>query len=407
MTVPSSSNLQRGPHDVSFANAGTPALQGPEGIFYDFNYGCRVQVPVSGWRVVMIDLNTHNTVFDEVVEAAEIVASRRKYFVHFMLQVFDGERLVFSHSFDAAGQRVFVRAGETALGDSIAWIPAVEAFRREHRCEVHVQLPLHLHELFRAGYPDLHFVASDVSPASLGTLYATYYLGFFSPYDERDHQPTDPRVSSLQDVASFILSVPAVERRPTLVVADTIRRIKERYVCIAVQAGAHCKYWNNPDGWPMLVAHLKQQGYRVLCIDRERDCARSGVINSIPAGAEDFTGNLPLQERASLLLHAEFFVGLGSGLSWLAWTVGTPVVMISGFSHPKTEFHTPWRIINFHVCNSCFNDTTFAFDSENFSWCPRYEGKPMAYQCTSSITPQFVARVIAPLIAKSRGRQPS
>src|ERR1700677_294910 len=145
MTVPSSSNLQRGPHDVSFANAGTPALQGPEGIFYDFNYGCRVPGPVRGWRVFMIDPDTHNTVFDEVVEAAEIVASRRKYFVHFMLQVFDGERLVFSHSFDAAGQRVFVRAGETALGDSIAWIPAVEAFRREHRCEVHVQLPLHLH----------------------------------------------------------------------------------------------------------------------------------------------------------------------------------------------------------------------------------------------------------------------
>jgi autotransporter strand-loop-strand O-heptosyltransferase len=407
MTAPFSSNLQRGPHDAFFANVGTPALRGPEGIFYDFNYGCRVQVPVSGWRVVMVDLDTHNTVLDEVLEAGVIVASRRKYFVRFMLCVFDGERIVFTHSFDAAGQRVFVRTGESALGDSLAWIPAVEAFRREHRCEIHVQLPEYLHELFKAGYPDLHFVTSDVPAASLGTLYATYYLGFFSPYAERDHQPTDPRVSNLQDVASYILNVPAVERRPTVVVADTLRRIEEPYVCIAAQASAQRKYWNNPAGWPTLVAHLKQQGYRVLCIDRDRDCDRSGTRNSIPVGAEDFTGNLPLQERASLLLHAEFFVGLGSGLSWLAWAVGTPVAMISGFSHPKTEFRTPWRIINFHVCNSCFNDTQFEADSHNFNWCPRYEGKPMAYQCTSSITPQFVARVIDPLIKASRGGQPT
>jgi autotransporter strand-loop-strand O-heptosyltransferase len=407
MTAPYSPNLQYGPHDSSFANVSTPALHGPEGILYDFSYGCRVQVPVNGWRVVMTDFDTHNVIFDDVAEAGVIVASRRKYFVRFMLQVFDGERCVFSHLFDPAGQRVFVRTFDTALGDSIAWMPAVEAFRREHRCEVHVQIPLHFHEFFRACYPDLHLVGDSVSAASLSTFYATYYLGLFSPFEERDHQPTDPRVSSLQDIASYILGVPAVERRPTPVIADATRRIREKYVCIAVQAGGKCKYWNNPDGWPGLVAYLKQQGYRVLCIDRERNCGRSGTLNSMPEGAEDFTGNLPLMERASLLLHAEFFIGLGSGLSWLAWAVGTPVVMISGFSHPKTEFHTPWRIINFHTCNSCFNDTKFAFDSDNFNWCPRYEGTPGAYQCTTSITPHFVARVIAPLIDTSRGGQPS
>src|SRR5260370_40322124 len=57
-----------------------------------------------------------------------------------------------------------------------------------------------------------------------------------------------------------------------------------------------------------------------------------------------------------------FFIGLGSGLSWLAWAAGTPVVMISGFSHPSTEFRTPYRVINFHSCNTCFNDLTTEFD---------------------------------------------
>jgi autotransporter strand-loop-strand O-heptosyltransferase len=49
-----------------------------------------------------------------------------------------------------------------------------------------------------------------------------------------------------------------------------------------------------------------------------------------------------------LLRHASFFIGLGSGLSWLAWASGIPVVLISGFSLPNSEFYTlagvqqPW-----------------------------------------------------------------
>jgi hypothetical protein len=43
----------------------------------------------------------------------------------------------------------------------------------------------------------------------------------------------------------------------------------------------------------------------------------TGLIwNYIP---EDETGDRPPQERAHWLTHAEFFVGLSSSLSWLAW----------------------------------------------------------------------------------------
>ena len=76
----------------------------------------------------------------------------------------------------------------------------------------------------------------------------------------------------------------------------------------------------------------------------------TGLIwNHIPNGAEDETGDRPLAERARWLKHADFFVGLSSGLSWLAWAAGTPVVMISGFTHPLNEFATPYRIVNYHT----------------------------------------------------------
>ena len=71
----------------------------------------------------------------------------------------------------------------------------------------------------------------------------------------------------------------------------------------------------------------------------------NGVFgNTIPYGAEDFTGDRSLQERVDLISGAAFFVGLASGLSWLAWGAGVPVVMIVGFTAPGTEFHTPYRV---------------------------------------------------------------
>lgn len=342
----------------------------------------------------MVDLDTFSQVFDEPVEANSTITSRRKYFVRFELQVFDGERLVFHHAYDARGRRVLIRPSGTALGDTLAWMPAVEAFRLQEQCEVHVVLPAHLQGLFVRGYPAVRFVSSESADSLDEPFYATYHLGFFSPYTDRDHQPTDPRMSSLQDAAAYLLGVPCEERRPNIVVAESARRVAERYVCIATQSTAQCKYWNNPRGWPVLIAHLKSRGYRVLCIDQHREYGVDGVINTMPEGCEDFTGNHPLEERASLLKHADFFVGLGSGLSWLAWAVGTPVVMISGFSHPHTEFRTPYRVINFHACNSCFNDTTCDYDNRDFLWCPRRRDTLGRFQCSTAISPeQVIAQV--------------
>jgi autotransporter strand-loop-strand O-heptosyltransferase len=392
----SSQSMQRGRTETAFARPGVLAMNGPEGILYDFNYGCRVQVPVDGWRVRMLDIEANSLVFDQAVEANVTVTSRCKYFTRFRLEVIDGERIVFSHDYDARGKQVIMRMGSTALGDSLAWIPIIDAFRERHQCVLFVVIPKHLQPLYRAGYPQLRLVTEDEIRDE--TFYATYHIGLFSPYSDRDHQPTDPRISSMQDAISHMLGMPCMEREPNLVVADTTRQIKERYVCIATQATAQCKYWNNPRGWPTLIAYLKTLGYRVLCIDRDKEYGNAGFINTMPEGAEDFTGERPLQERVSLLRHADFFIGLGSGLSWLAWASGIPVVLISGFSHPSMEFRTPYRVINFHACNSCFNDTTTEFDPGNFAWCPRRFDKLQPFQCTAVITPEFVMRVVDKLM---------
>jgi autotransporter strand-loop-strand O-heptosyltransferase len=165
-------------------------------------------------------------------------------------------------------------------------------------------------------------------------------------------------------------------------------------VVIATQSTTQCKFWNNPFGWREVIDFLKQHGYRVICVDQKPVHGNGLMWNHIPHGAEDQTGDRPLLERVRWIKHAAFFIGLSSGLSWLAWAVGTPVVMISGFTHPINEFATPYRVINYHACNSCWNDTRIRFDHRDFLWCPRHANTSRQFECTRLITPDQVKDTI-------------
>ncbi|WP_244549455.1 hypothetical protein [Bradyrhizobium erythrophlei] len=60
--------------------------------------------------------------------------------------------------------------------------------------------------------------------------------------------------------------------------------------------------------------------------------------------------------------------------------------MISGFTHPTNEFETPYRIVNFHACNSFWNDPRMRFDHKDFLWRPRHANSPRQFECTRLIT---------------------
>ena len=198
----------------------------------------------------------------------------------------------------------------------------------------------------------------------------------------------------LHRTAGYILGVDPTEEPPRMVLEDESRPIPEPYVCIAAQSTTQSKYWNNPHGWREIVGFLKEAGYRVICIDQKPVHGHGIVWNRLPYGAEDETGDRPLAERARWLRHADFFIGLSSGLSWLAWAAGTPVVMISGFTHPTNEFATPYRVINYHACNGCWNDPHHRFDHKDFLWCPRHANTPRQFECTRLITAEQVKQTI-------------
>jgi autotransporter strand-loop-strand O-heptosyltransferase len=379
--------------------AASPTQEGPLGVRFDFNQGARIVLPTradgKSWKIRLRDLDTGNILFESENTGA-FVASSKRFYIRFGVEVFDDGKPLFTHDYDCRDREVLIQFPVGTLGDTMAWFPYAARFQEVHGCKLTCAMSGLIIPLIKDQYPQIAFVTHEevVERKLQDTFYATYSLGLF--FDDKEHvwQPTDFRLVGLHRTAGYILGVDPTEAPPRITVLDDTRPIAEPYVCIAVQSSSGCKMWNNPTGWHEVVAHLKQRGLRVICIDQKPVHGSGLLYTHIPHGAEDQTGDRPLTERARWLKHAEAFIGLSSGLAWLAYAAGARTVMISGFTHPTNEFTTPFRVINWHTCNSCWNDPKERFKHDDFMWCPRHQNTPRHFECTKLITGAHVNAVI-------------
>ena len=373
-----------------------PTQQGPHGVLYDFNDGARVCLPQGGqWHVSIEDAESGNILFACDADGGWVV-STKKYYVPFNIKVWRrGEQTpLVDHTMNLEGKEVIVKFPIGTLGDIVGWMHYVERFRQKYKCVVELIIQKELAEIFAPQYPQIFFTSPPM-PAAPGSPvppfttrftkpYATYKVGLFFR-GNLDDQPVDFRQVGLHRTAGYILGVDPKEEAPHINL-NYPRAIKEPYVCIATKSSCQAKLWNNGAGWEIVVKHLKDMGYRVICIDREAVVGHNFVWNRMPHDAEDFTGNKPFAERIALMQHAEFFIGLSSGLSWLAWCAKIPIVMISGFTLPICEFETPYRVYSSHGCKGCWDDVNCNFDHHDFFWCPRHKGTDRQYECSRLIT---------------------
>ena len=254
------------------------------------------------------DLDSGNTLFETTLVQGFINSSKR-WFVRFRIEIWDGEDTVLSHDYDARGQPVLIQFPVGTLGDTMGWFPYAVRFADQHGCRLTCAMSALIIPLFRDAYPQISFVAHEAVEAD--RFYATYCLG-----------PVLRRCRLRLAANRFPLGWAAPHRRlhpgrltrrssrPNCPLPDESRPIDEPYVCIGVQSSSGCKYWNNPLGWRVVVAWLKEHGYRVICIDQKPVHGTGLVWTHIPHGAEDQTGDLPLTERARWLRHSAGFVGL-------------------------------------------------------------------------------------------------
>ena len=383
-----------------------PTQEAIDGIRFDFCDGARVKFPkeAKSYRIRFVDLDNMVTLYDSIVPPGGdvIAASNKKYFVRWriILSRPDNDELLFAHDYDATGKEVMIRFPVHTLGDTIAWFSYVEKFQKKHRCKLICVVSPWFADIVRKQYPDITFIA--VQDVEKYRPYANYNIGLFD-IGESDHQEIDHRFVGLHKTSARILGVDDSEEPPRFDLSAK-RKIKEKYVCIAVQSTSLAKYWNHPVGWEMTVDFLKKQGYRVLCVDKNAIGGKCGTYIRVPAGAEDFTGDKPLQERIDLIKDADFFIGLSSGLSWLAWGCRVPVVLISGFTLPHNEFYTPYRVFNPHVCSGCWNDFQ-NFDLKDFWYCPRQGNSDRKFECTGMISPDKVIDTVKKVIADLEKKQ--
>lgn len=345
------------------------------------------------YLISFIDGSDGSIVYECEIGPGQWARASRRYFTTWLVYVrrkHDASG-VLVHSYDCRGKRVLISIESKALGDTLAWFPAIEEFRKAHGCEM-LCSTFH-NDLFRDTYPEIAFLEPG---SEARNLYALYRLGLFysdNGHPDRNRNPRDVLAQPLAKAAFDILGLAYAEIRPVLPRGDRSPGFAAEYVCIAVHATAQAKYWNNPSGWTEVVAFLVAKGYQVLLLSKE---GRIHMGNSVPAGVFSIP-EAPLSDIANYLRHARLFVGVGSGLSWLSWAAGCKTCLISGFSAPYTEMKDCLRVFPLEsVCTSCFNRQRL--DASDWNWCPEHKNTPRMFECTKAITGEQVIDAIAPFL---------
>ena len=230
-----------------------------------------------------------------------MVTSRRKYFVRFLLEVFDGERLVFSHASMRAKERSF------------AWSPLRSAIRlRGCRSSMHFASSTDANYML-LGRHCSRFFARVIRVCISGRtknwtqaemFYATYYIGFLALLRARSSadRPTRQQHAGHDRVPArrAVRGAPAEWWWPT-------RRADHRALCLHRDAIHRAMQVLEQPARLADADRVSENTRLPRAVHRPRIAIRQRRAYEHDARRpEDFTGNRPLQERASLLITRIF-----------------------------------------------------------------------------------------------------
>jgi autotransporter strand-loop-strand O-heptosyltransferase len=273
------------------------------------------------------------------------------------------------------------------LGDVIAMLPYVDKYAKESGHEVYVQLGNPFFEnFFKESYPNMKF--------SNGT----------SLFEKRINVKYNHNTTLQAGFAEQLGFVDPVYLHPKVDSVHKPRTIKNKYCVIGIHATAQLKYWNHPGGvkvqsvspyWADLCFMLRKAGITPIIVEKDEMFGVPPYRNGMPKYAQKKIG-VNLIDTINLMEHAEFFIGLSSGLTWLAHGLNKKVAMISNFSEDWHEIaiNDPdyVRITNTSVCHGCWNkvNVDFPLVKEDWYWCPLHKDTPRQFECHTSITPTMV-----------------
>lgn len=330
------------------------------------------------YNIKFIDTIHNNVVYDTNVSTNSWARANKRHFVKWKIVITDSKNNVIENNLDLKDKKVLLYFDSSSIGDTLAWIPYLDEFRKKYGCETYA-FTFH-NNLFRDVYPDVNFIDKIENFFDYDVAYKIgWYYTADKKFDENIHINPANEIP-LQQTITDMIGLDYEEIKPK--VKDLpVYQSKKPYICIATHSTAQAKYWNNPTGWQELVDYVKSQGYDVYLVSKEED---GFMGNRQPTGVIKVSGK-SLEELGSIIKGAKFFVGLGSGLTWYSWALNVPTILISGFSEPWQEMKSDIiRIINKDVCHGCF--AKHHFDRGDWKWCPEHKGTERQFECSKSIT---------------------
>ena len=339
----------------------------------------------SEYKVEFIDNKTDKIYYSTTIKNNCWCKCSIEYCVEWKIKIYENNKLWYEYIYNAKGKRVYIAMDSRALGDSLAWVAYVEEFRKKHQCEVIAST--FMNDMFIEQYPNITFTNPGMG---VENLYAMYCVGLFYNDDNSVNlfkNPIDPKTQTMQKMCSDILGLDFIEVRTKIKKRNVKIDPTLKQVCIGVFGTAQSKFWNNPTGWQDVVDWLNKKGYTVKLVSKEGD---DYMGNKLPNGVIKHP-NGPLELVMDEMLKSKAFIGIGSGLSWLSWSLNVPTVLISGFSYDWAEMTDCYRIsAPKGKCEGCFN--RLRLNAGDWNWCPDHKGTERQFECTKSITSEMVIK---------------
>lgn len=337
------------------------------------------------YKVEFIDSKTNRILYETTIGNNMWTKCNIEYFVDWKIVIYENGKPFHTEIFDAKDKRVYIALDSKALGDSLAWFPYVDEFRKKHGCKVVTST--FMNDMFEKQYPEIEFVQPGTN---VQNLYSMYCVGLFYNDDNSVNlfkNPIDPKSQTMQKMCSDILGLDFVEVKPKIKQRPVTINNELKQVCIGVFGTAQSKFWNNPTGWQDVVDWLNNKGYTVKLLSKEND---DYMGNRYPKGIVRHP-NGPIELVMDEMKKSKAFIGIGSGLSWLSWALDVPTVLISGFSYDWAEMKDCVRIASPKgKCEGCFN--RIRLDGGDWNWCPDHKGTERQFECTKSITSEAVIK---------------
>lgn len=333
------------------------------------------------YRISFINNSTNEIVFADTISSGQWTRVSIEYYIPWRFVIECEGKIIKDFVLDLTDKNVLITFESSALGDTISWLPYIEEFRLKHKCNIFVS-SFH-NELFQETYPELKFIPRGVP---ITGIHAVYRLGWFGSGHASGRNPRDCHSIPLQELACDILGLEYKE------IITKVKRdgrpaiVPGKYVVITTCSTAMLKYLNNPSAWPEIVNYYNKRNIKVVNIGKMPNHLKNVI---------DLTGTRPYNDLINIIQNCEYFIGLASGLSWLAITLGKKSITITAIVKDYCEFqYNNYKVSNRSVCNGCMSDINHTFLKSDWMWCPNHKGTPRHFECSKSITFEMIREKI-------------